>query len=152
MSVSSLAARGYRGCVACSASGWLVFFASANSLVSRRTPVAQRASCFAIVAAAIGAAAALPIAMAQAPAPTEATTGTGEKILIYPDGRWEYADPAKRAANPPSAAPPVPTPAPGTATVAGACPPGSQGLFSLGRCIPPGDKDYNRGSLSGKGR
>ena len=73
--------------------------------------------------------------MAQAPAPTEATTAAGEKILIYPDGRWEYADPAKR-----------------TATVAGACPPGSQGLFSLGRCIPPGDKDYNRGSLSGKGR
>jgi len=88
--------------------------------------------------------------MAQAPAPTEATTAAGEKILIYPDGRWEYADPAKRTATPPSA--PGPTPAVGAATVAGACPPGSQGLFSLGRCIPPGDKDYNRGSLSGKGR
>ena len=114
--------------------------------------MAQSATRLAIVATAIAAAAALPMAVAQAPAPTEATTGTGEKILIYPDGRWEYADPAKRTANPPSAAPPTPTPAAGTATVAGACPPGSQGLFSLGRCIPPGDKDYNRGSLSGKGR
>jgi len=104
------------------------------------------------IAAAIATGAILPPSMAQAPAPTEATTGAGEKILIYPDGRWEYADPAKRTANPPSAAQPAPTPAAGTATVAGACPPGSQGLFSLGRCIPPGDKDYNRGSLSGKGR
>ena len=34
-----------------------------------------------------------------------------------------------------------------------ACPPGTQGhLFWLGRCVTPGDKDYNRGSLSGKGR
>ena len=112
----------------------------------------QHASCLAIVAAAIAGAAALPVALAQAPAPTEATTATGEKILIYPDGRWEYADPAKRAASPQSGAQPTPTPAAGTATVAGACPHGSQGLFSLGRCIPPGDKDYNRGSLSGKGR
>ena len=30
-----------------------------------------------------------------------------------------------------------------------ACPPGSQGrLFGIGRCIPPGDKDYNRGTLN----
>jgi len=130
----------------------LVFFASANSPRLEENPVAQRVTCLAIVTAAIAAAAAMPTAMAQAPAPTEATTGTGEKILIYPDGRWEYADPAKRAVNPQPAAQPTPTPAPGTATVAGACPPGSQGLFSLGRCIPPGDKDYNRGSLSGKGR
>jgi hypothetical protein len=32
------------------------------------------------------------------------------------------------------------------------CPPGSQGGFFGTRCIPPGDKDFNRGSLSGKGR
>ena len=32
-------------------------------------------------------------------------------------------------------------------------PPRAQGgLFGLGRTIPPGDPDYNRGSLSGKGR
>jgi len=130
----------------------LVFFASANSPRLEEKPVPQHASRLAIVAAAIAGAAALPMAVAQVPAPTEATTGTGEKILIYPDGRWEYADPAKRAANPHPAAQPAPTPVPGAATVAGACPLGSQGLFSLGRCIPPGDKDYNRGSLSGKGR
>ena len=33
------------------------------------------------------------------------------------------------------------------------CPSGTQGgLLGLGRCIPVGDKDYNRGSLTGKGR
>lgn len=29
------------------------------------------------------------------------------------------------------------------------CPPGSQGgLFGIGRCVKPGDKDYNRGTLN----
>ena len=32
------------------------------------------------------------------------------------------------------------------------CPPGSQGGHFGTRCIPPGDQDFNRGSLSGKGR
>jgi hypothetical protein len=97
-------------------------------------------------------------AHAQAPAPIEATTPAGDRILLYPDGRWEYADPAKRAASPKPAPPAAATPAaatPGAATpvAAGACPPGAQGhLFGIGGCIVPGDRDYNRGSLSGKGR
>ena len=82
------------------------------------------------------------------PAPIETTTPTGDRILLYPDGRWEYADPAKRAASPKPAPPAAATP-----VAAGACPPGSQGhLFGIGGCIVPGDRDYNRGSLSGKGR
>ena len=96
---------------------------------------------------------ALNAAHAQAPAPIEATTPAGDRILLYPDGRWEYADPAKRAASPKPAPPAAATRAPATPVAAGACPPGSQGhLFGIGGCVVPGDRDYNRGSLSGKGR
>jgi hypothetical protein len=106
---------------------------------------------------AAGVLAALAVGAAHAQAPIEATTPSGDRILLHPDGRWEYTDPAKRAASPkpaPPAAPPAAaTPAAATPVAAGACPPGSQGhLFYLGRCVPPGDADYNRGSLSGKGR
>jgi hypothetical protein len=94
-------------------------------------------------------------AQAQAANPIETTTPAGEKILLHPDGRWEYADPAKRAASPPTPAA-APATAAATATptaAAGRCPPDAQGhLFMIGRCVMPGDKDYNRGSLSGKGR
>jgi hypothetical protein len=90
----------------------------------------------------------LSAAYAQTPAPIETTTPAGDRILLYPDGRWEYADPAKRAASPKPAPPAAATP-----VAAGACPPGSQGhLFGIGGCVVPGDRDYNRGSLSGKGR
>jgi hypothetical protein len=101
---------------------------------------------------------ALSAAHAQAPAPTEVTSPAGDRILLYPDGRWEYADPTKRAAQPQPATPAGATAAPATPAAAipvsaGACPPDSQGhLFWIGRCVPPGDRDYNRGSLSGKGR
>jgi hypothetical protein len=99
------------------------------------------------------AALALNAAHAQTPAPIETTTPAGDRILLYPDGRWEYADPAKRAASPKPAPPAAVTPAAATPVAAGACPPGSQGhLLGVGRCVPPGDGDYNRGSLSGKGR
>jgi len=120
---------------------------------------------------ALGAAAlaALALGAAHAQTPVEATTPAGERILLYPDGRWEYADPAKRAATPkpPAPAPAAPqgagatpaatgvTPVAASTTPSGteACPPGTQGhLLWIGRCVPPGDKDYNRGSLSGKGR
>jgi hypothetical protein len=114
------------------------------------------------------AATALALGAAHAQAPVEATTTVGDRILLHPDGRWEYADPAKRAASPkpalapaaaptaaspPAAAPTAATPVAATPTAAGACPPGSQGhLLRIGRCVMPGDADYNRGSLSGKGR
>ena len=96
---------------------------------------------------------ALNAAHAQTQAPIETTTPAGDRILLYPDGRWEYADPAKRAASPKPAPPAAATPAAATPVAAGACPPGSQGrLFGVGGCVVPGDRDYNRGSLSGKGR
>lgn len=68
-----------------------------------------------------------------------ATTAAGEKVLLHPSGRWEYvnsvkAAEAKKIANtyPENHTRPV----------------DAQGcLFGLGRCIMPGDKDYNRGSL-----
>ena len=73
-------------------------------------------------------------------APIEARTAQGDRVLLHPNGRWEYVDPKK---------------AEQARKVAGqypenqGCPPGTQGGWSgFGRCIPPGDKDYNRGSLN----
>jgi hypothetical protein len=88
------------------------------------------------------AAAALAATAAGAQAPIEATTGSGERVLLHPDGRWEYAHPKKRAESP---RPPPPVAQPAAA-------PGQGGLLGVGRTIPPGDPEYNRGSLSGKGR
>lgn len=73
-------------------------------------------------------------------APVEATTATGDKVLLHPTGRWEYVD-AQKAAAAKSIASRYPENQ--------GCPPGSQGgLFGIGRCIMPGDKDYNRGTLN----
>ncbi|MBI2294552.1 MAG: hypothetical protein HYU76_00560 [Betaproteobacteria bacterium] len=72
--------------------------------------------------------------------PIEATTATGEKVLLHPNGRWEYVD-QKKAAEARKIAERYPENQ--------GCPPGSQGgLFGIGRCIMPGDKDYNRGTLN----
>ena len=70
----------------------------------------------------------------------EATTAGGDRVLLHPNGRWEYANPQKAAA-----ARKVAEQYPENQ----GCPPGWQGsFFGVGRCIPPGDKDYNRGSLN----
>jgi hypothetical protein len=79
-------------------------------------------------------------------APLEATTADGDRVRLFPDGRWEYVDAAKRAAMP-AAAPAAPN-----QNAQASCPPGWQGgLFGVGRCIAPGDPQYNRGSL-GRGK
>jgi hypothetical protein len=84
------------------------------------------------------------VAHAQDRKPIEATTPTGEKVLLHPNGRWEYVDQVKREAAKKIA---------DTFPESEARPPGAQGgLFGFGRTISPGDPDYNRGSLSGKGR
>jgi hypothetical protein len=77
---------------------------------------------------------------AEQNAPIEATTVGGEKVLLHPNGRWEYVNPQKAAA-----AREVAREYPENQ----GCPAGWQGgLLGFGRCIPPGDKDFNRGSLN----
>jgi len=66
----------------------------------------------------------------------EATTSSGEKVRLLPNGRWEYADPVK--AEPQKKAREAEVQRERNS---------QGGLFGIGRTIPPGDKDYNRGSL-----
>lgn len=74
----------------------------------------------------------------------DAKTANGDAVKLHPNGRWEYVD-TKKAEQAAVVAKQFPENQ--------VCPPGSQGKFlGFGRCIPPGDKDFNRGSLSGKGR
>lgn len=74
----------------------------------------------------------------------EATTTSGDLVKLHPNGRWEFVD-VKKAEQAALVAKQFPENQ--------VCPPNSQGRFlGFGRCIPPGDKDFNRGSLSGKGR
>ena len=74
--------------------------------------------------------------------PVEAVTVNGEKVRLFPNGRWEYVDAAKAVA-----AHQVAARYPENQTR----PEGAQGgLFGVGRVIMPGDKDYNRGSLNPK--
>ena len=74
--------------------------------------------------------------------PVEAVTVNGEKVRLFPNGRWEYAHAAKAAAAQQAAAR-----YPENQTR----PEGAQGgLFGIGRTLMPGDKDYNRGSLNPK--
>jgi hypothetical protein len=75
--------------------------------------------------------------------PLPATTAAGEKVLLYPNGRWEFVDAAKAAAARESAAQ---YPENRTRPV------DAQGGWFGGRVILPGDPDYNRGSLGAKGR
>jgi hypothetical protein len=80
----------------------------------------------------------------ESPAPIKATTANGDPVILHPNGRWEFVD-TKKAAEAHEVAKQFPENQ--------GCPPGTQGgLLGLGRCIPIGDKDYNRGSLGGKGR
>lgn len=76
--------------------------------------------------------------------PVEAVTAQGDAVRLYPNGRWEFVDAAKAAkAKELAAAYPENNTRPVEA---------QGGAFGVGRTIMPGDKDYNRGSLSGKGR
>ncbi len=70
----------------------------------------------------------------------EATTVGGDKVRLLPNGRWEFVD-ARKAEAARSVAQRYPENQ--------GCPNGTQGgLFGVGRCIQPGDKDYNRGTLN----
>lgn len=74
--------------------------------------------------------------------PVEATTVDGQKVRLFPNGRWEFADAAKAALAQKIAAE---YPENRTRPVEA-----QGGLFGVGRTIMPGDKDYNRGSLNPK--
>lgn len=85
-----------------------------------------------------------PVFAMDTPASINATTANGDPVVLHPNGRWEFID-TKKAAEAKEVAKQFPENQ--------GCPPGTQGgLLGIGRCIPIGDKDYNRGSLSGKGR
>ena len=72
--------------------------------------------------------------LAAGATPVEATTAGGDKVLLHPNGRWEYVD-QKKAEQARTVAQQYPENQ--------GCPPGSQGgLFGFGRCISPGDKDW----------
>ncbi|RKT50014.1 hypothetical protein DFR40_3157 [Azonexus fungiphilus] len=75
--------------------------------------------------------------------PLAASTVDGEKVRLFPNGRWEYVDPAKA-----EAARKLAADYPENQTR----PIDSQGIMvgGIGRYVTPGDKDYNRGSLNPK--
>ena len=82
---------------------------------------------------------ALPTLAAEPSSDVEATTGGGEKVLLHPNGRWEYVNTAKAVE-----AKKVADTFPENHTR----PVDAQGCWGgFGRCIMPGDKDYNRGSM-----
>lgn len=76
--------------------------------------------------------------------PLEAQTADGQKVRLFPNGRWEFVDAAKAieaqkvaAEYPENKTRPIDA---------------QGGLFGVGRLVMPGDKDYNRGSLNPKAR
>ena len=76
-------------------------------------------------------------AQERAPGTIEATTASGEKVYLLPDGRWEFADPRKAE------------PQRVQRSAAEQRERESQGgLFGIGRRIYPGDPEYNRGSMN----
>ena len=82
---------------------------------------------------------ALPVRAQNKTPPVEAVTQSGDKVMLHANGRWEYLD-QRKAEEARKVAEQYPENQ--------GCPPGSQGgLLGIGRCIMPGDKDYNRGSL-----
>lgn len=76
--------------------------------------------------------------------PVEAVTAQGEAVRLYANGRWEFVD-ADKAAKARELAAHYPENKTRPVDAQG-------GAFGIGRTIMPGDQDYNRGSLSGKGR
>ena len=74
-------------------------------------------------------------------APLEGTTANGDRIRLYPNGRWEYVEATKAEAQRPA----IEAYEKERSLEQG-------GLLGIGRKVKPGDPDYNRGSLGGKSR
>lgn len=82
------------------------------------------------------------VSYAAEPAPVQATTQNGERVILHPNGRWEFVDAAKQAEAKKIA---------DTYPENHLRPEAAQGgWMGLGRTVMPGDKDYNRGSLNPK--
>ncbi len=74
----------------------------------------------------------------------DARTAAGEAVRLLPNGRWEFVDAARQAEAKKIA---------DTYPENELRPEKAQGrVLGIGRYVMPGDPDYNRGSLSGKGR
>ncbi len=69
----------------------------------------------------------------------DGTTAGGDRVRLYPNGRWEYVEPKKAEAQRPA----VEAYDKEKSLEQG-------GILGFGRKIKPGDPDYNRGSLGGK--
>ena len=98
-----------------------------------------------ILAAAVltGSAVACLVASSSAVAqdqPVEATTASGEKVRLFANGRWEYANEQKAVVQRQAL------------EVETARERAAQGGLLGGRRIYEGDKDYNRGTLNPKMR
>lgn len=101
-----------------------------------------------IVAAAFAAVSAAALAQGGA---VEATTATGERVRLLPDGRWEWVDGQKAALQRSERAAEARREEEARAAQARR-ERGAQGggLIGLGRTVYEGDRDYNRGSLNPK--
>ncbi len=77
------------------------------------------------------------------PQAVEATTAAGDRVRLFPSGRWEFVD-AKKA----DAQKPIVEAFDRQHDDEKSLEQG--GLFGIGRKVKPGDADYNRGSLGGK--
>ncbi|MBA3695500.1 MAG: hypothetical protein H0W85_01730 [Methylotenera sp.] len=85
-----------------------------------------------------------PIYAADESKDIAATTPQGDQVVLHPNGRWEFTDTKKAA---------VAKEVASQYTENQGCPHGTQGGFlGFGRCITAIDKDFNRGSMGGKGR
>lgn len=83
-------------------------------------------------------------AQAAEPQSLQATTSQGDAVILEPNGRWHFVDHDKAAV-----AEKIAREFPENQ----GCPSGTQGGFlGFGRCIANNDKEFNRGSLSGKSR
>lgn len=71
----------------------------------------------------------------------EATTSNGDKVILKPNGRWEYID-TQKASEAAKIAKQYPE--------NNVCPPDAQGGWFGTKCILPGDKAFNRKSRIGK--
>ena len=89
-------------------------------------------------------------ALAQSGA-LEATTSSGEKVRLLPDGRWEWVEPQKAAVQRTERAVEVKRQEEvRQADIKRERGAQGGGLIGLGRTVYEGDKDYNRGSLNPK--